>query len=963
EYAFANPSVSEGALHYCVEARNGTASDATVRLQSIACPMDGGGTPDKLLVDETVSVPANSSRAFDYVIPWADAVLWDTENPFLYRIRNTLFNGSEIIDDHEDYFGFREFTIRGHSYFLNGRKVRLFGQSGHIGPAHNALSLEQKISFFRDWKNLGNVNHVRLHARVQDKEWVVAADRTGMLITTETALWTTNMHSFDFAGSEQACFENVRNHFIEALVKRDRNNPSVVIWSLANEMSPHNPSHMSHPKIAAMTRIYKRIIDEATALDKSRVLQISSASDYLGMLSTYNLHYPKSWQAYPDYPNTAYWIDSPWMFPWNRPDKSILASWQWRRDKPLYIGEFSCVFGATPDRQSTVVGDAAFEEDDYGTGLVNEKIWPMEINAYRRRDVSGFCPWVSMYGFDYTDVSEWLKRPDNAAFTYAQRPLALISHGYATDYFSGDEIPVPLSIHNDGARKKMISYRLEVFDGDKPIWSESAPAVAFGPAETAELTCRFRVPAYAECKELTLKALMEADGETADAWDKTFKIHPRNAGLTFSNDCAFFDPEGIFEAAFDKRGIAGASFVGELDGETDYSRYKSIWLNFKTAKARKGDWEKNKARLKSFVRDGGCVILDCADFELTGLPIEPKNGKGYAEGERLEITYAYVSAPNHPAVGGLSDDCFSLWGADYYVARRCYQIPEKGNSTPLLVAGTDSEGLTKTPLFEIRLGMGSFFVCALELASKLNEAPIAARLIKSIADYSPWREPKTTRACVGDETLNRMKEIGFTGESVTLAEALEADVSVIDGKKICDGDFAPIKRAVESGKTVCLHALYEASTRNAMEVFSIEGDVMPGAIEKGKWDAIRHGNRFSDGMTSGSLFWIVGKARLAMWVPATHHPAPASALIKPSGERVASLLTKRGAAAAFEFGGGALIIDNLRWESGEIDEPERPRRYLSNLLTNMGVALSSGTADEEASDFETAVEKRERGHF
>ena len=67
---------------------------------------------------------------------------------------------------------------------------------------------------------------------------MLAADRVGMLLTTETSLWTTNYNVLDFAGHEEETYQGVRTHWFNALAEADRNNPSVVIWSLSNEMSP-----------------------------------------------------------------------------------------------------------------------------------------------------------------------------------------------------------------------------------------------------------------------------------------------------------------------------------------------------------------------------------------------------------------------------------------------------------------------------------------------------------------------------------------------------------------------------------------------------------------------------------------------------------------------------------------------------------------------------------------------------
>ena len=65
----------------------------------------------------------------------------------------------------------------------------------------------------------------------------------------------------------------------------------------------------------------------------------------------------------------------------------------------------------------------------------------------------------------------------------------------------------------------------------------------------------------------------------------------------------------------------------------------------------------------------------------------------------------------------------------------------------------------------------------------------------------------------------------------------------------------------------------------------------------------------------------------------------------------------------YRLGSGTLVIDNLQWQQPNFDEPERPRRYLMTLLTNLGVPLSPGATKRMSEDFETEAERRERGHF
>ncbi|MCL2708971.1 MAG: hypothetical protein FWF03_07655, partial [Defluviitaleaceae bacterium] len=894
-----------------------------------------------------------------------------------YGLRTSLVENGRKIDEHSDYFGFREFTNNGHSFYLNGKKIRLLGQSGHISEPQANRPLEWKVKFFRDWMEKGNCNHARLHARVQDKSWVEAADRAGMLITTETALWTTGFHSFDFAGSEEECYQNVRKHFMDALVRRDRNNPSVVIWSFSNEMSPILPTDVNiSPKMAAATRVFKKIIDEAEEEDQSRIVQMSSAMDFIGNLKMYNLHYPKNWQGFPDHPHTQYWLEGSFLFPWYGARKYEYPSWGWRKNKPLYFGEFTCVFGATPDNQSTIVGDAAFEDADFGTERVDDKLWPAEVNSYRRLDVSGFCAWAAMFGPDYDDVTEWVKGRGKAAFVRAQRYIAVIDHSYRTKYIAGDDVPIELSVHNDTRSERTLELCCKVYDGEECIWTETMPSARFGPAELLAFTNRFRAPLTESKKELVYHAALTSDGNLADEWKKTIEIHPKSVGKSLPNDCAFLDPDGILAEMLSKRGITGGIFIDELEG-AELDSCKTLWLNFKESKLRGGDWKKIRRKVERFVKNGGYAIIDNAEAALTDLPIEVKNGTGFAAGERLEITYAYLAAPFNPAVKGFVESDFSLWGEDYYVARRCYENPQSGNAIPILVAGADRGGLTKTPLMEIIYGSGAYLVSSLELFAKLGEAPIAAELIVSFAGAGPSVKLKETGLCLTDESIARMREVGMESENVGAAEALGKDIAIIDGLFYKESLIPQIKASLSGGGTVCLHALDEAQTGSVLKGLSLPGSVAPGEIgdgvwdsvthtfnkEGGNWDAVRHAHRLADGMTGNHLFWIEGKGKLAPWTSATHHPKPASACVALGGEEGGFALTRRGAAVVYEAFGGILVIDNLRWQMDDIEEPERARRYLACLLTNLGAGLTEGVEKRMGIDYETAEERRERGHF
>ncbi len=969
EYVFANPKVSRGLLQYTAVLTNDTDEPAEVHVLSEA-------VGEKVLLDEDVVIPPQGTAKLYREIPWPDARLWDLDDPWLYKLMTALRTtrpGSpahaqgELLDAHEDYFGFREFTINGPHFYLNGKKIHLHGNSGHVAPPQHRMSLEEKIEFLRVWKEEGHLAHLRLHARPQDKTWVEAADRVGMLITTETALWTTGFHSFDWAGQEEACFENVSNHFLEALVRRDRNNPSVVIWSLSNEMAPITVWDLENPKMAALTRVFERIIALAEAEDDSRIIQMSSAMDFLGRLRVYNLHYPKTWGAFPDYPHTAYWLDGAFLFPWYGPNRLRLPSWSWRRDKPLIFGEFSCVYGATPDSQASIVGDLAFEDPDFGTARVNEKIWPLEVKSYRRLDVSGFCAWAFVLG-EETDPHPVLARPHVAAHTRAVRPLAALDHSYRTHYFSGDEIVVEMSMHNDTRHPRELALRCEVLRDGTVIWTDLMPPAVYAPGEIRAFTNRFRAPQTEAQLDLTYRVTLTAEDQQVDAWERVFSVWPWAYPRPFPASCAFYDPDGVWAQRLEQRGVENAACLRCRPTADLLRDFQVLWLNFAQAHVNLADWRDLREAARDFVRQGGCVVLDQPPDEvLADLPVPLANGPGHADGNRLEITYAYNVAPHHPLLQGFSDEDFSLWGEDYYLARRCFETPQEGNVIPLLVAGTSLTGLTSSPLLEMRDGSGCWLVTSLDLLGKLEQAPRVADFLSQVAAYRPALPQRATAVAVGDATMERLREVGYTGDSVPAAEALAAELALVDGECLSEADLPALQAALAAGRTVCLHDLSVEQSRQVLAALNLPGEVSPGAAEHGEYDVFRHTHRLADGMTNNYLYWIVDKAKVAPWTRAPLHPQPASALLSVEQASRPSLpvaqLTRRGAVTVYLVGTGTLVIDNLRWQDSRIEEPERPRRYLTCLLTNLGVPLAAGAEKRMSQDYETAEERRERGHF
>jgi hypothetical protein len=152
---------------------------------------------------------------------------WSPDAPNLYRLRTVLTADGRDIDIREENFGFRSFEATDGFLHLNGEPVYLRGAldqdyypDGFGTPPSLAL-LEDQL---HKAKAMG-LNCLRCHIKVPDPRYYEVADRLGMLIWTEIP----NIETFTPASAERL------RRTMEGILARDRNHPSIVIWTLINE--------------------------------------------------------------------------------------------------------------------------------------------------------------------------------------------------------------------------------------------------------------------------------------------------------------------------------------------------------------------------------------------------------------------------------------------------------------------------------------------------------------------------------------------------------------------------------------------------------------------------------------------------------------------------------------------------------------------------------------------------------
>lgn len=187
--------------------------------------------------------------------------LWDTENPYLYSYKSTLLLDGGVVDESTGNFGIRTVFVDSiNGLQLNGKKIKLRGgcihqDNGIIGAMSFPAAEERKIKKLKD----AGFNAIRCSHNPAGKNLLDACDKFGILVMDEfTDMWTRPKVDYDYSFS----FVDSYKTDIKRMVDNDYNHPSVIMYSIGNEIaeaaSPHD------------VKFGEQIANEIRKLDDSR---------------------------------------------------------------------------------------------------------------------------------------------------------------------------------------------------------------------------------------------------------------------------------------------------------------------------------------------------------------------------------------------------------------------------------------------------------------------------------------------------------------------------------------------------------------------------------------------------------------------------------------------------------------------------------------------------------------------
>jgi len=228
-------------------------------------------------IESEVAVSKNSTSVVSKAITITNPILWSIENPYLYRVLTTITCDGKQYDNVETPLGIRKFAFDIEKGFsLNGKHLKINGVCNHhdlgcLGTAINYRALQRQLEIL---KSMG-VNGIRTSHNPPAPELLDLCDQMGFIVMDEAFdMWKKGKTRFDYSLD----WDEWHQRDIQDMVLRDRNHPSIFIWSIGNEVREQKDKKDSSGAVIA-----KELCSLVRALDITR--PITANCNYIDSLN------------------------------------------------------------------------------------------------------------------------------------------------------------------------------------------------------------------------------------------------------------------------------------------------------------------------------------------------------------------------------------------------------------------------------------------------------------------------------------------------------------------------------------------------------------------------------------------------------------------------------------------------------------------------------------------------------
>ena len=325
-------STEGGSLSVRTRVENELAAPARVTVETQI--LDRGGKPAGRAQSAVEAAPGSGSES-SQEIAVSKPALWSPEAPALYRAVTRLRKDGKVVDEVVTTFGIRTLAWSPEKgLLLNGKAIKLAGgcvhhDNGPLGAAAFDRAEERRVELLK----AAGYNAVRTSHNPPSPAFLDACDRLGLLVLDEAFdTWKANKVKYDYGRD----FDEWWQRDISAMVLRDRNHPSIVLWSIGNEI----------PEVLVERGpgIAKRLAEQVRSLDSSRPLTQAVPTSTSGPfpdavlavldIAGYNYNLARN------YGDDHRRVPSRLMMTTESFPAAAFEQWQLAKDNPFILGDF-----------------------------------------------------------------------------------------------------------------------------------------------------------------------------------------------------------------------------------------------------------------------------------------------------------------------------------------------------------------------------------------------------------------------------------------------------------------------------------------------------------------------------------------------------------------------------------------------------------------------------------------------
>jgi len=229
--------------------------------------------------------------------------LWSAEDPYLYKVRSTVREGGRVADEYDTPMGIREAVFdAGKGFLLNGVRVKINGVCVHheAGPVGAAVPERVWTRRLETLKAMG-CNGIRTSHNPPAPEFLDLCDRIGFLVMNEAFdEWKAPKNGSPGWGGYSLYFDEWHERDVADFVHRDRNHPSVVLWSAGNEIGDQSAANGAETLRKLLTIFHRedptRLVTAGCDRIESEPLSNRARPEFLGLLDVVGYNYVDRWR-------------------------------------------------------------------------------------------------------------------------------------------------------------------------------------------------------------------------------------------------------------------------------------------------------------------------------------------------------------------------------------------------------------------------------------------------------------------------------------------------------------------------------------------------------------------------------------------------------------------------------------------------------------------------------------------